>query len=146
MARAHPASLVSMIAIPMICGMAISCILGAGSPEFRSTPGRVPVAAQPGNTASHDAGAAGIEPAIAEENALGEPRDPIEPAIPAEDGLPESSAPAREPGEERSERDQDGADSGGACCKTCRRGKACGDSCIARHMVCRKGPGCACDQ
>jgi hypothetical protein len=32
-----------------------------------------------------------------------------------------------------------------ACCKVCRKGKACGDSCIARDKVCRKGPGCACD-
>lgn len=32
-----------------------------------------------------------------------------------------------------------------ACCKTCRKGKACGNSCIARDKTCRKGPGCACD-
>jgi hypothetical protein len=32
-----------------------------------------------------------------------------------------------------------------ACCKVCRKGKACGDSCIARDKTCRKGPGCACD-
>ena len=32
-----------------------------------------------------------------------------------------------------------------ACCKTCRKGKACGDSCIARAKTCRKPPGCACD-
>lgn len=32
-----------------------------------------------------------------------------------------------------------------ACCKTCRKGKACGNSCIARWKTCRKGPGCACD-
>ena len=32
-----------------------------------------------------------------------------------------------------------------ACCKICRKGKACGDSCIARWKTCRKGPGCACD-
>ncbi len=31
-----------------------------------------------------------------------------------------------------------------ACCKVCRAGKPCGDSCIARDSVCRKGPGCAC--
>ena len=33
----------------------------------------------------------------------------------------------------------------GACCKVCRKGKACGDSCIARDRVCRQPPGCACD-
>ncbi len=32
-----------------------------------------------------------------------------------------------------------------ACCKTCRKGKACGDSCISRAKTCRKPPGCACD-
>lgn len=31
-----------------------------------------------------------------------------------------------------------------ACCKTCRKGKPCGDSCIAVSKSCRKGPGCAC--
>ena len=32
-----------------------------------------------------------------------------------------------------------------ACCKTCRKGKACGDSCIAREKLCEKPRGCACD-
>ena len=32
-----------------------------------------------------------------------------------------------------------------ACCKICRQGKACGDTCISRDKVCRVGPGCACD-
>jgi len=32
-----------------------------------------------------------------------------------------------------------------ACCKICRKGKACGDSCINRSYTCRKGKGCACD-
>ncbi len=31
------------------------------------------------------------------------------------------------------------------CCKTCKTGKACGDSCISRDKICRKGKGCACD-
>ena len=31
------------------------------------------------------------------------------------------------------------------CCKICRKGKACGNSCIARNKTCRKGPGCACN-
>ncbi len=34
---------------------------------------------------------------------------------------------------------------GFACCKTCKAGKACGDSCIARDKTCHKGKGCACD-
>lgn len=31
------------------------------------------------------------------------------------------------------------------CCKTCRKGKACGDSCIRADYRCTKPPGCACD-
>ena len=31
------------------------------------------------------------------------------------------------------------------CCKVCRKGKACGDSCIAASRNCRRGAGCACD-
>lgn len=32
------------------------------------------------------------------------------------------------------------------CCKICRKGKPCGDSCISRSRVCRKNGGCACGQ
>lgn len=32
-----------------------------------------------------------------------------------------------------------------ACCKICRKGKACGNSCISRQYTCRQPPGCACD-
>ncbi len=32
-----------------------------------------------------------------------------------------------------------------ACCKICRKGKACGNSCINRNYRCTKPPGCACD-
>jgi hypothetical protein len=32
-----------------------------------------------------------------------------------------------------------------ACCKICRKGKACGNSCIARNKTCHQPPGCACD-
>ncbi len=31
------------------------------------------------------------------------------------------------------------------CCKVCRKGKACGDSCISRDYECHVGPGCACN-
>ena len=31
------------------------------------------------------------------------------------------------------------------CCKICRKGKACGNSCIRASYTCRKGRGCACD-
>lgn len=33
----------------------------------------------------------------------------------------------------------------GACCKTCRDSKACGDSCIARNQTCHERSGCACN-
>ena len=32
-----------------------------------------------------------------------------------------------------------------ACCKKCKKGKACGDSCISKSKTCHKAPGCACD-
>ncbi len=32
-----------------------------------------------------------------------------------------------------------------SCCKTCRKGKACGNSCISKTKSCRKAGGCACD-
>lgn len=31
------------------------------------------------------------------------------------------------------------------CCKVCKKGKACGNSCIAEWKDCHKGKGCACD-
>jgi hypothetical protein len=34
---------------------------------------------------------------------------------------------------------------GDGCCKHCRKGKACGDSCIAVEKQCHQPPGCACD-
>ena len=32
-----------------------------------------------------------------------------------------------------------------ACCKVCRKGQACGNSCISRRHTCIKSPGCACN-
>ncbi|MHC4621328.1 MAG: LysM peptidoglycan-binding domain-containing protein [Planctomycetota bacterium] len=32
-----------------------------------------------------------------------------------------------------------------SCCKICRKGKACGDSCISRDKTCHQPPGCACN-
>lgn len=34
---------------------------------------------------------------------------------------------------------------GYACCKVCKVGKACGDSCISKVKECHTGQGCACD-
>jgi hypothetical protein len=31
------------------------------------------------------------------------------------------------------------------CCKVCRTGKACGDTCISRSYECHVGSGCACN-
>ncbi len=31
------------------------------------------------------------------------------------------------------------------CCRICRRGKACGNSCIARNLTCHQPRGCACN-
>lgn len=31
------------------------------------------------------------------------------------------------------------------CCKVCREGKACGDSCISASLTCHQPPGCACN-
>lgn len=33
---------------------------------------------------------------------------------------------------------------GEVCCKRCKAGKPCGDSCIARDKACDKPKGCAC--
>jgi hypothetical protein len=33
-----------------------------------------------------------------------------------------------------------------ACCKYCHKGKACGNTCIARDKTCQRPPGCACDE
>lgn len=32
-----------------------------------------------------------------------------------------------------------------ACCKVCKAGKACGNTCISRDKACHTPPGCACD-
>ncbi|WP_434425253.1 hypothetical protein [Nannocystis pusilla] len=33
-----------------------------------------------------------------------------------------------------------------SCCRMCHKGKACGNTCIARDKVCHTPPGCACDE
>ncbi|MCY0989318.1 hypothetical protein OV203_19420 [Nannocystis sp. ILAH1] len=33
-----------------------------------------------------------------------------------------------------------------SCCRMCHKGKACGNTCIARDKVCQTPPGCACDE
>jgi uncharacterized protein YraI len=39
--------------------------------------------------------------------------------------------------------ESDGGHAG--CCKICRKGKACGNTCISRQYTCWVGPGCACN-
>lgn len=33
----------------------------------------------------------------------------------------------------------------GSCCKVCKDGKACGDTCISKSDTCHKSGGCACN-
>jgi hypothetical protein len=49
--------------------------------------------------------------------------------LPAASGIPAASACASE---------------AAACCKRCKKGKPCGDTCIARNKTCHVGRGCAC--
>ncbi len=48
-----------------------------------------------------------------------------------------------EPCESRAEQDAFWLAQG--CCRVCRTGKACGNSCINRNYTCRQPPGCACN-
>lgn len=55
-----------------------------------------------------------------------------------DEGMP--TEPAREVSE-----NPELSDLTGECCRTCRKGKACGDTCVARDRECTVAPGCACD-
>lgn len=46
----------------------------------------------------------------------------------------------------RAIQDADSSLQQGYCCKICRQGKACGDTCIATWKTCHVGVGCACDE
>lgn len=39
----------------------------------------------------------------------------------------------------------DGLTGSTSCCRVCRTGKACGNSCISRDRTCRQPRGCACN-
>ena len=63
-------------------------------------------------------------------------------------GVPWSIAEARSAARPRAALSQEAPEQkapSGSCCKTCRKGKACGDSCISRAYACHQPPGCACD-
>ena len=64
--------------------------------------------------------------------------DPGPPATPDAEAAPEPSWTTEQPADESpSQR--------GGCCKICRKGCACGNTCISCSKTCRVGPGCACD-
>ncbi len=56
--------------------------------------------------------------------------------------LPQTSKPKR-PAKPEAEREQP---VDGECCRVCKKGKACGDACVAKDAECDAAPGCACDQ
>jgi hypothetical protein len=37
------------------------------------------------------------------------------------------------------------ADTPKQCCRTCKKGKPCGNGCISQERQCTKKPGCACN-
>ncbi|MBL9106359.1 MAG: hypothetical protein JNL82_35885 [Myxococcales bacterium] len=111
-----------------VCGCRAAPAEEVAAPVERTAAPPMPTPTREASEAPASRGAgsateAGARPGDAEARVYEEdaPRsaDPVEP--------PASGAPAR------------------TCCRTCRRGKACGDSCIAADKRCDVGPGCACD-
>lgn len=62
---------------------------------------------------------------------LTSPATPITPAAPLLSPAPKNQSVVPTPAQ--------------GCCKVCRKGKACGDTCISRNYECHVGPGCACN-
>jgi hypothetical protein len=59
-----------------------------------------------------------------------------------------ADAPSRSPASPSSAEASDPGDVGGdttICCRVCRKGKACGDTCVSQDRNCTAGPGCACN-
>jgi hypothetical protein len=69
------------------------------------------------------------------------------PGKPIAEPIAESAAEEQNPTEPSSEATEmpESSQTSGACCRTCRKGKACGDTCVARDRECTVAPGCACD-
>lgn len=71
-------------------------------------------------------------------------------AAPAKKAAPEKKAEAKAP-EKKTEakvetaRAEPPKAAAGECCKTCKNGKACGNTCIAKDRECAEPKGCACD-
>ena len=55
-------------------------------------------------------------------------------------GMPAFTMPRAKPG-----RSPSTTEPAKMCCKVCRKGQACGNSCISRRYTCRKPIGCACN-
>ena len=112
--------------------LTMACEPGPAPQPRRPTSATEPVAAQPKVAAEPIA-----EPPVAT------------PIAPKTKPAAHKKAPAKPRGEKPSiEPDRnvpETSESQGQCCKTCRKGKACGDACIARDRECTVGPGCACN-
>jgi hypothetical protein len=56
-----------------------------------------------------------------------------------------SAQPSPSEGDMSSSKNGNAKDTVHPCCKFCRKGKACGNSCIKRTYPCYQAAGCACD-
>jgi hypothetical protein len=122
------------------------CLLLAGCDRGPTQP------ASPSGTIEPVTAAPVAEPAIHEAPARGEakpiaemPTAESEPEVP--DAIESKAADEQIPTEPA--RDATGnpeaSEPTGECCRTCHKGKACGDTCVARDRECTVAPGCACD-
>ncbi|MFV8754527.1 GmrSD restriction endonuclease domain-containing protein [Nannocystaceae bacterium ST9] len=67
------------------------------------------------------------------------------PELPDKPAAEKTSRPAKSITPSTSEPSIDTPRKPGECCKVCKKGKACGDTCVARDSTCTATPGCACD-
>lgn len=98
----------------------------------------VPIAASP----THEARARPEPEPIVEEPTIAPEPEPERPDVPEKSSVEDQTPgePSRETSEVREPLETDVE-----CCRTCRKGKACGDTCVARDRECTVEPGCACD-
>jgi hypothetical protein len=80
----------------------------------------------------------------AQQAPLQETAPPAQPAAPP-DAAPIAPAEDTSPAWTPSEPAETTPSQRGACCKICRKGCACGNTCISCSKTCRVGVGCACD-
>lgn len=80
------------------------------------------------------------------------PTPPPPPPVPADDGwdlregFSEEAPSPRTAEPEPAEPPPADSTPAGACCRMCSKGKACGNTCIARSKTCHVPRGCACDE